>query len=62
MTAMGIEPPDGAAAEPVFVMHHNGAGNRAGFRIIRGEARLHVATVWETVARRPFHVGWEVPY
>ena len=62
MAALGVKPPDGATAEPVFVVDYDGARDGEGLRVVRGETGLHAATVRETVARRPFHVGWEVPY
>jgi hypothetical protein len=62
MAATRIKPPDGARAEVVFVVHDNGAGNREGFRIVRGEAGLHAATLRESSSSRTFHIGREMLY
>ena len=45
MTAMRIKPPDRALSESVFVVYYDGAGNGKVFRIARGEAGLHGATL-----------------
>ena len=62
MAMMGIKPPDGAASQSVLVVHHNGAGNGEIFRIVRGEAGLHAATLVESPLEATFHIGWEEVY
>ena len=47
MTAMGIKRPLGTASESVLVVHHDSVRNGEIFRVVRGETRLHAATLRE---------------